>query len=237
MRACEGVRRVAPGEGEGECCAARPHGWSGAVRTARSHCNQAPAACASDAEVKVCECGPSSRPLCELARKDVKNNVRVSKSKHGRGEGRWGDGVRLGFMTTVERARMRRGADTAWAGAREAVKWSCRASRQVRGGWGGWVRTCPSRWPLRLPRQGRQQTTPLLSPTRQARPPTRSHVNRGEHKHWGTISSRIVIMSHPEDSLDISDSDSPATPSPKRRRASSSPAFVRPLDFDLPEQP
>jgi hypothetical protein len=36
---------------------------------------------------------------------------------------------------------------------------------------------------------------------------------------------------------DISDSDSPATPSPKRRRAFSSPAFVRPLDFDLPEQP
>ena len=36
---------------------------------------------------------------------------------------------------------------------------------------------------------------------------------------------------------DISDSDSPATPSPKRRRASSSPAFVRPLEFDFPEQP
>jgi hypothetical protein len=36
---------------------------------------------------------------------------------------------------------------------------------------------------------------------------------------------------------DISDSDSPATPSPKRRRASSSPAFVRPLDFEFPEQP
>jgi hypothetical protein len=33
---------------------------------------------------------------------------------------------------------------------------------------------------------------------------------------------------------EISDSDSPATPSPKRRRASSFPAFSLPLDFDIP---
>lgn len=33
---------------------------------------------------------------------------------------------------------------------------------------------------------------------------------------------------------DISDSDSPATPSPRRRRVSSSPAFIRPLDFQRP---
>jgi len=32
---------------------------------------------------------------------------------------------------------------------------------------------------------------------------------------------------------EISDSDSPTTPSPKRRRASSSPAFIRPLDVDI----
>lgn len=36
---------------------------------------------------------------------------------------------------------------------------------------------------------------------------------------------------------EISDSDSPATPSPRRRRASSSPAFVRPLDFTSPRSP
>ena len=34
---------------------------------------------------------------------------------------------------------------------------------------------------------------------------------------------------------EISDSDSPTTSSPKRRRASSSPPFVRPLDFDTPQ--
>jgi predicted nucleic acid-binding Zn ribbon protein len=36
---------------------------------------------------------------------------------------------------------------------------------------------------------------------------------------------------------EISDSDTPLTPSPRRRRASSSPAFVRPLDFDEPISP
>lgn len=38
---------------------------------------------------------------------------------------------------------------------------------------------------------------------------------------------------------EISDSDSPATPSPRRRRASSPafPAFVRPLDFEAPQSP
>lgn len=36
---------------------------------------------------------------------------------------------------------------------------------------------------------------------------------------------------------EISDSDSPATPSPRRRRASSSPAFIRPLDFERPRSP
>jgi hypothetical protein len=36
---------------------------------------------------------------------------------------------------------------------------------------------------------------------------------------------------------EISDSDSPPTPSPHRRLASSSPAFVRPLDFQLPLSP
>lgn len=36
---------------------------------------------------------------------------------------------------------------------------------------------------------------------------------------------------------EISDSDSPTTPSPRRRRASSSPAAVRPLDFDTPLSP
>ena len=36
---------------------------------------------------------------------------------------------------------------------------------------------------------------------------------------------------------EISDSDSPTTPSPRRRRASSSPAAVRPLEFDMPLSP
>jgi hypothetical protein len=36
---------------------------------------------------------------------------------------------------------------------------------------------------------------------------------------------------------EISDSDSPPTPSPRRWRASPSPAFVRPLDFDMPLSP
>jgi hypothetical protein len=64
------------------------------------------------------------------------------------------------------------------------------------------------------PRAFRRVTSPLK--------PSASHsVSR---KEWTRID-------------EISDSDAPLTPSPRRPRASSSPAIVRPLDFDLPQSP
>jgi hypothetical protein len=81
------------------------------------------------------------------------------------------------------------------------------------------------RRPVERPRQEAATTT--LSPRafrKVTSPPKPSASQPVSRKEWTRID-------------EISDSDAPLTPSPRRRRASSSPAIVRPLDFDLPRSP
>jgi hypothetical protein len=82
-----------------------------------------------------------------------------------------------------------------------------------------------SRRPVVRPRQ--EPATTAISPrafrrvTSPLKPSASQPVSR---KEWTRID-------------EVSDSDAPLTPSPRRHRASSSPAIVRPLDFDPPRSP
>ncbi|KAM0720361.1 hypothetical protein Q7P37_004497 [Cladosporium fusiforme] len=108
------------------------------------------------------------------------------------------------------------------------------------------ARTSPVRSPGRPRKAATTEVTATVSPPRpvgrprkdRSGPSVLSKASSKERNPHHTTSASQPVQNKGWTNIDeISDSETPATPSPRRRRASSSPAFVRPLEFSFPRSP